>query len=61
MSTILTGLASVALLTLGFNMIVPLSSTVDALCDLAGIIGVMLFIGLAENAGASVGRVGEDD
>jgi hypothetical protein len=28
---ILTGVASIALLTLGFNMIVPLSSTVDTI------------------------------
>ena len=61
MPTIVTGAASIALLMLGFNMIVPLSSTMATICDLAGIICVILFIGLTENAGASVSPVGEDD
>ena len=49
---IFRGLGAVAMFALGFNIIVPLSATVDTLCDLAGIICFMVFFGLTEDAGA---------
>ena len=45
------GLGAVAMLALGFNMIAPLSETVDTFCDMAGIVCVMLFFGLAKDPG----------
>jgi uncharacterized protein involved in response to NO len=46
--TILTGLGAVGMLMLGFNMIAPLGQTGDTICDLAGIVCAMMFIGLVE-------------
>jgi hypothetical protein len=36
---------------LGFNVVVPLSETVGTVCDIAGIICALLFLGLAEDPG----------
>ena len=49
--TVLAGLGAVAMLSLGFNLIVPLSETVGTVCDIAGIICALLFLGLAEDPG----------
>jgi hypothetical protein len=50
---LLTGLASAVMLTLGSNMILPLSETIADVCVLGGIVCVMTFIGLVEDPGAS--------
>jgi hypothetical protein len=35
--TVLAGLGAVAMIAFGFNTTVPLSETVDTLCDMAGL------------------------
>jgi hypothetical protein len=55
--TALAGLGAVAMLALGFNIIVPLSETVDSLCAMAGIICALLFLGLAEDSGPQVDQL----
>ena len=59
--TILAGLGAVAALALGFNLIVPLSEGVDTLYDIAGVICLMLFFGLADGDGAQSSRFLESD
>ena len=54
--TIFAGLGAVVMLAFGFNTIVPLSEAVDTVCDLAGIVCVMLFFGLADDSGAQNSR-----
>jgi hypothetical protein len=46
----LIGLTAAAMLMLGFNIILPLNGSVDALCDLTEIVCAMLFFGLVEDA-----------
>ena len=60
---LLTGLASAVMLTLGSNMIVPLSETIADVCALSGIVCMMAFIALAADPGASAspsGDLGDD-
>jgi hypothetical protein len=59
--TVLAGLGAVAMLLLGFNMIVPLGENVDTLCDMAGIICAMLFLGLADDPGSQDNQILELD
>lgn len=47
---ILSGTAAAALLALGFNIVAPLGGGLDTICDLAGVVSGMLFIGLADGA-----------
>ena len=59
--TIFAGLGAVAMFALGFNTIVPLSDGVDTVCDLAGIVCVMLFFGIADDSESRRGRFLELD
>jgi hypothetical protein len=59
--TILAGLGAVAALALGFNLIVPLSEGVDTLYDIAGVICLILFFGLADEDGARSSQFLESD
>jgi hypothetical protein len=45
---ILTGIGGAAMLVFGCNMVVPISSGIGGLCDLAGIASVMVFFGLMD-------------
>ena len=47
---VLTGVLSVTLLALGFNMVTPLGPGLDTICNLAGVASGTMFIGLAEGA-----------
>jgi hypothetical protein len=42
------GIGGAAILVFGCNMVVPISSGVGGLCDLAGIASVMVFLGLMD-------------
>jgi hypothetical protein len=50
--TVLAGLGAVAMLALGFNLIVPLSESVGTVCDLAGVICALVFFALADDPGS---------
>ncbi len=45
---ILSGIGAAVMLALGFNMILPLGGVADTLCDLAGVVSAIVFLGLAE-------------
>jgi hypothetical protein len=45
---ILTGIGGAAMLVFGCNMVVPISSGIGGLCDLAGIASVMVSFGLMD-------------
>jgi hypothetical protein len=42
---IVSGLGGALLLALGFDLIVPLSSAISSLCELAGIVSAVVFCG----------------
>jgi hypothetical protein len=49
-AVILSGLGAAAMLALGFNVILPLGAAADSVCDLAGVVSAIVFLGLAEGA-----------
>ena len=46
--TILSAIGGAALLAIGSNFIVPIGSAVGGVCDLAGIVSLMVFLGLLD-------------
>jgi hypothetical protein len=44
----IAGIGGAAMLVFGCNMVVPISSGIGGLCDLAGIASVMVFLGLMD-------------
>ena len=49
---VLAGLGAIGMLSLGSNLIVPLSESVGTVCDLAGIICALVFFALADDPGS---------
>jgi hypothetical protein len=47
---ILSGLVCVAMLALGFNLLLPLGSGFETVCVLTGVAAAMVFFGLVEDA-----------
>jgi hypothetical protein len=47
---ILSGMGAAAMLALGCNMILPLGGLADTVCNLAGVVSAIVFLGLAEGA-----------
>ena len=47
---ILSGLVSVAMLALGFNLLLPLGSGLEPVCVLTGVASAMVFFGLVDGA-----------
>jgi hypothetical protein len=47
-AVIISGLSGAALLALGFNMILPLSGTLDTACALAGAASAVVFFALVD-------------
>ena len=47
---ILSGVVCVAMLALGFNLLLPLGSGLEAVCDLAAVAFGVVFFGLVEGA-----------
>jgi hypothetical protein len=45
---IITGLSGAVMLSFGCNLIVPVSSGIGSLCDLAGVTSMVAFCGLME-------------
>ena len=45
---ILSGVVCVGMLALGFNLLLPLSSGLEAVCDLTAVASAMVFFGLVE-------------
>jgi hypothetical protein len=46
--TVVSAMGGAALLALGSNFIVPIGSAVGGVCDLAGIVSLMVFLGLLD-------------
>jgi hypothetical protein len=46
--TVVSAIGGAALLALGSNFIVPIGSAVGGVCDLAGIVSFMVFLGLLD-------------
>jgi hypothetical protein len=47
---ILSGVICVAMLALGFNLLLPLGSGLDTVCVLTGVASAVVFFGLVEDA-----------
>ena len=47
---ILSGVVCVATLALGFNLLLPLSSGLETVCDLTAIASAVVFFGLLDGA-----------
>jgi hypothetical protein len=47
---ILSGLVCVAMLALGFNLLLPLGSGFETVCILIGVSSAMIFFGLVDDA-----------
>ena len=47
---ILSGLVSVAMLALGFNLLLPMGSGLEPVCVLTGVASAMVFFGLVDGA-----------
>jgi hypothetical protein len=47
---VLSGVICVAMLALGFNLLLPLSNGLDTVCVLTGVASAMVFFGLVEDA-----------
>ena len=47
---ILSGVVWVAMLALGFNLLLPLGSGLDTVCVLTGVASAMVFFGLVDGA-----------
>jgi hypothetical protein len=47
---ILSGVASAAMLALGFNLLLPLGSGPETVCVLTGVASAMVFFGLMDGA-----------
>jgi hypothetical protein len=47
---ILSGVVCVAMLALGFNLLLPLGSGFETVCILIGVASAMIFFGLADDA-----------
>ena len=47
---ILSGVLCVAMLALGFNLLLPLGSGLETVCVLLGIASAMVFFGLVDDA-----------
>ena len=45
-----SGVVCVAMLALGFNLLLPLGSSFEAVCILIGVASAMVFFGLADGA-----------
>ena len=49
-SVILSGVVCVAMLALGFNLLLPLGSGFEAVCVLISVASAMIFFGLVDDA-----------
>jgi hypothetical protein len=49
-SVILSGVVCVAMLALGFNLLLPLGSGLETVCVLIGVASAMAFFGLVDDA-----------
>ena len=49
-SVILSGVVCVAMLALGFNLLLPLGSGFETVCILIGVASAMVFFGLVDDA-----------
>jgi hypothetical protein len=47
---ILSGVVCVAMLALGFNLLLPLASGLETVCILIGVASAMIFFGLVDDA-----------
>ncbi len=47
---IMSGVTCVAMLALGFNLLLPLGSGLEAVCLLTGVASAMVFFGLVDGA-----------
>jgi hypothetical protein len=47
---IMSGVVCVAMLALGFNLLLPLGSGLQTACVLTGVVSAMVFFGLVEGA-----------
>ena len=47
---IMSGVTCVAMLALGFNLVLPLGSALEAVCLLTGVASAVVFFGLADGA-----------
>ena len=47
---IMSGITCAAMLALGFNLLVPLGSGLEAVCLLTGVASAMVFLGLVDGA-----------
>ena len=47
---ILSGVVFVAMLALGFNLLLPLGSGFETVCVLIGVVSAMIFFGLVDDA-----------
>ena len=53
---ILSGLVSVAMLALGFNLLLPVGSGLEPVCVLTGVASAMVFFGLVDGALAELSK-----
>jgi hypothetical protein len=51
---ILSGVVFVAMLALGFNLLLPLGSGFETVCVLIGVVSAMIFFGLVDDAYGTV-------
>jgi hypothetical protein len=46
--TVLSGVGGTCLIALGSNLVIPIGSALGGVCDLAGIVSMMMFFGLID-------------
>jgi hypothetical protein len=58
---IFTGIGAASAFALGFNVVAPLSTGMDNVCDIFGVICLILFFGFADESGSRSGLFLEPD